>query len=78
MATKGAREIKGDLPGWSPVVMISGRQTSPTDMQWRIDWHPQVERIMTPEEWKAFNEHVEKIADLIEEASRRPPKSGAH
>lgn len=75
---KGSREIKGDLPGWRPVVVVSGRQTSETTMDWRVDWHPSIEKTMTEEEWKEFNQHIERMGALIEEASRRPPKAKGH
>ncbi len=60
---------------WIPMVLLAGRQTSPTSLEWRIDWHPRVEEIMTPEEWKTFNQHLEAVADLVRKASERPPKT---
>ncbi len=73
---RAARQIGPAIQGFVPLIVLSGRQTSKTQLESRMDYDPKLEQHMTPQEWNTLNQHMEAIGNVILESMKRPPSKG--
>ncbi len=75
---RAARQIGPAIQGFAPLIVLSGRQTSETQLEFRMDYDPRLEQHMTAKELSTLNQHMEATGNVILEAMKRPPSKGRH